>query len=450
MAEDSTTRMRVDLSELKKEFKDAQRQIQLVNSEFKAATAGMAKWADDADGVSAKIEQLNGVLAAENVKLQSLEDQYKLVAQEQGENSRGAQELLIRINNQKAAIERTQAALVQYGDRLENLQSESQKAATATEQLQSKISDQQTELDSLKNKYTDLVLEQGESSDEAKQLASEIQELSQELRQNKQKLEQATQAAGNLGEELDDAGDGAEDSAGGFTVLKGALADLVADGIKEAVSAIKELARKFEQDNPVLIYLPEADFDQESFLASLEECFKTKNNLIVCVSEGIHDKDGTFICEYAASAGVDAFGHKMLTGCGKYLENLVRDRLGVKVRSVELNVNQRCSAFLQSETDALEAAQAGAFGVTSSISGETGKMVSFVRKSDKPYVMECGLEDVNLICNQEKTVPVEWITKDGTDIAQAFIDYAFPLIQGCPKLPMKDGLAVYAYRKPEK
>ena len=216
------------------------------------------------------------------------------------------------------------------------------------------------------------------------------------------------------------------------------------------LTAASVLARKFELDNPVLIYLPEADFDQESFLASLEECFKTKNNLIVCVSEGIHDKDGTFICEYAASAGVDAFGHKMLTGCGKYLENLVRDRLGVKVRSVELNVNQRCSAFLQSETDALEAAQAGAFGVTSAISGETGKMVSFVRKSDKPYVMECGLEDVNLICNQEKTVPVEWITKDGTDIAQAFIDYALPLIQGSPKLPMKDGLAVYAYRKPEK
>ena len=216
------------------------------------------------------------------------------------------------------------------------------------------------------------------------------------------------------------------------------------------LTAASVLARKFEQDNPVLIYLPEADFDQESFLASLEECFKTKNNLIVCVSEGIHDKDGTFICEYAASAGVDAFGHKMLTGCGKYLENLVRDRLGVKVRSVELNVNQRCSAFLQSETDALEAAQAGAFGVTSAISGETGKMVSFVRKSDKPYVMECGLEDVNLICNQEKTVPVEWITKDGTDIAQAFIDYALPLIQVSPKLPMKDGLAVYAYRKPEK
>ena len=86
------------------------------------------------------------------------------------------------------------------------------------------------------------MLEQGESSDEAKQLAGEIQELSQELRQNEQTLAQATQAADDLREELDDTGDGAEDSAEGFTVLKGALADLVADGIKEAISAIKELA----------------------------------------------------------------------------------------------------------------------------------------------------------------------------------------------------------------
>ena len=76
-------------------------------------------------------------------------------------------------------------------------------------------------------------------------------------------------------------------------------------------------------------------------------------------------------------------------------------------------------------------------------------MVSFIRQetSKGVYQMRCGLEDVNLICNQEKTVPPEWITKDGTDIAQAFIDYAFPLIQGSPKLPMKR-LAVYAYRKP--
>lgn len=71
----------------------------------------------------------------------------------------------------------------------------------------------------------------------------------------------------------------------------------------------------------------------------------------MCVSEGIHDADGTFICEYDSSVGTDTFGHKMLAGCGKYLENLVRDRLGVKARSVELNVSQRCSASLISAAD---------------------------------------------------------------------------------------------------
>ena len=213
------------------------------------------------------------------------------------------------------------------------------------------------------------------------------------------------------------------------------------------LTAASVLARKFEGDNPVLIYLPETDFDQEAFLTRLTESFQTRNNLIVCVSEGIHDKDGKFICEYASEAGVDAFGHKMLTGCGKYLENLVKTRLNVKVRSVELNVNQRCSAFTQSRTDAQEAAQAGAAGVQAALAGETGKMVSFVRKSDSPYEMTCGLVDVNEVCNKEKVVPQEWITKDGTDISDAFIAYARPLIQGCPDLPIKDGLPVYAYRR---
>ena len=72
----------------------------------------------------------------------------------------------------------------------------------------------------------------------------------------------------------------------------------------------------------------------------------------------------------------------MLTGCGKYLENLVRERLGIKVRSVELNLCQRCSIFSQSLTDAREAALAGSSAVEAALKGESGKMVSFVRTSD--------------------------------------------------------------------
>ena len=213
------------------------------------------------------------------------------------------------------------------------------------------------------------------------------------------------------------------------------------------LAAASVLARKFEGDNPVLIYLPEVAFDQEQFLADVQKAFEHTSNLVVCISEGINDGNGKFVCELASDVGVDTFGHKMLTGSGKYLENLVRERLGIKVRSVELNLCQRCSIFSQSLTDAREAALAGSSAVEAALKGESGKMVSFVRTSDEPYELTCSLEDVNSICNQEKKVPLEWITKDGTDVSEEFLTYARPLIQGNPAIPMKNGLPDYAYRR---
>lgn len=214
------------------------------------------------------------------------------------------------------------------------------------------------------------------------------------------------------------------------------------------LTAASALARKSVGDNPLLIYLPETAFDQEAFLEKVNACFEKNPNVIVCVSEGIHDKDGTFICEYDNSVGTDTFGHKMLAGCGKYLENLVRNRLGVKSRSVELNVSQRCSASMMSATDQREAILAGQFGVRESLKGATGKMVSYIRTSDLPYHMTLDLEDVNLICNQEKTVPLEWISPDGSDVTDAFLTYALPLIQGTVEIPLStDGLPDFLSRK---
>ena len=214
------------------------------------------------------------------------------------------------------------------------------------------------------------------------------------------------------------------------------------------LTAASALARKSVGDNPLLIYLPETDFDEEAFLKKVNSCFEKNPNVIVCVSEGIHDKSGTFICEYDNSVGTDTFGHKMLAGCGKYLENLVRNSLGVKARSVELNVNQRCSDSMMSATDQKEAVLAGRFGVKEALKGITGKMVSYIRVSDIPYRMTFGLEDVNKICNQEKTVPLEWISKDGSDVTDAFLTYALPLIQGTVEIPLgTDGLPDFISRK---
>ena len=206
-------------------------------------------------------------------------------------------------------------------------------------------------------------------------------------------------------------------------------------------------ARKFEGDNPVLIYLPEVAFDTDAFIEKVKEKLQTTSNLVVCISEGINDGNGTFVCELASDVGVDNFGHKMLTGSGKYLENLVKEKLGVKVRSVELNVCQRCSSSCLSATDLNEAVESGRFAVKAAIDGETGKMITFIRKNSEPYELEFGTADVNIICNMEKPVPQKWITENGSDIGGEFIAYARPLVQGNVEVPMKDGLPYFAYRR---
>ena len=218
------------------------------------------------------------------------------------------------------------------------------------------------------------------------------------------------------------------------------------------LTAASALARKFENDNPVLIYLPEVAFDQDAFIEKIKSSLETTSNLVVCISEGIHTADGTFICELGSEVGVDTFGHKMLTGSGKYLENLVKERLGVKVRSVELNVSQRCSSAMLSKDDQKEAIASGSFGVTAAIKGETGKMVAFKRQSpltlDADYVLNYATEDVNEICNKEKTVPLEWISEDGSDVTEAFLAYARPLVRGNVSVPTdEDDLPKFAYRK---
>ena len=130
------------------------------------------------------------------------------------------------------------------------------------------------------------------------------------------------------------------------------------------LTAASVLARKFEGDNPVLIYLPEVAFSPDAFIEKVKEKLTKTSNLVVCISEGINDGNGTFVCELASDVGTDTFGHKMLTGSGKYLENLVKEKLGIKVRSVELNVCQRCSSSCLSATDLDEAAASGRFAVS--------------------------------------------------------------------------------------
>ncbi len=234
------------------------------------------------------------------------------------------------------------------------------------------------------------------------------------------------------------------------------------------LTAAASLARKQKGDNPALIYLPEIPFSLEQFAQDVEKEWQQRQCLVICVSEGIMDSEGTFLCEYSEQKLnaflnkkntvwdsspteknlLDNFGHKMLTGCGRVLERFIRERFGVKVRSVELNVSQRCSGILASMTDIEEAEKAGQMGVQYALNGETGIMVAFLRKSDgKHYELTFCSVNVNAVCNQEKTVPLSWISKEGNDVTTSYMDYALPLIQGSVCPPMKNGLPEYLHRK---
>lgn len=237
MPKETTTKFKVDISELKREFQEAQRVIRVANSEFKAASAGMDDWSTSADGLQAKINQLTTVLNAEKTKLESLEKQYRLVAEEQGENSRGAQELMIKINNQRAAIANIERSLQGWQNSLAKLDNESIDIVDT-------ISKQEKELAQLKESYAKLIVEQGKESTAAKELENSIERVSAELLQNRSALAQARSEADKFDNTLEDVGESAEDAGDGFTVMKGALADLIADGIKEAVSLLGDMTKE--------------------------------------------------------------------------------------------------------------------------------------------------------------------------------------------------------------
>lgn len=197
-----------------------------------------------------------------------------------------------------------------------------------------------------------------------------------------------------------------------------------------------------------LIYLPEVDFDLDKFVNDVKTvCEKNNGKCIAVVSEGIHDKDGKLICEYGASVGRDSFGHAQLGGVASTLASIVKEKTGYKTRGVELSLMQRCGAHLASKTDVEETFEAGKQAVRAAVNGETDKMVCYVRKDTENYEIEYKLLPLELAANTEKTVPLEWIINDGTDVSDEFVKYALPLIQGEAKAPLEDSLPRFAKLK---
>ena len=190
------------------------------------------------------------------------------------------------------------------------------------------------------------------------------------------------------------------------------------------------LAGGDDSDGPDLILLPEVPFEQDKFLARVDELQRVKSNVIIAASEGVKTADGTYLCDLVSTAGqLDAFGHKaILSGTSRYLSDLIHDKLNCKSRAIEFSTLQRCASHLASRTDVNEAYAVGGAAAAAAFAGETGKMIALKRVSEYPYQCITEAVDVQQVANLEKKVPLDWITPDGMQVTAAFEEYARPLI----------------------
>lgn len=174
--------MGLDVSDLKSGLSEANKQIQLANSEFKAASSGMDDWTKSTEGITAKVKQLDSVLQMQKSKLAGLTAEYEKVAKEQGEGSEAARKLKVQINNQQAVVNKTQKEFDNYSETL--------------------------------NKAEQGIID----------------------------LEKVAIRGGKAVQQM---GDSAKESGDGFTVMKGAAANLLAGGISALVGGVKNLVSSF-------------------------------------------------------------------------------------------------------------------------------------------------------------------------------------------------------------
>jgi 6-phosphofructokinase 1 len=214
------------------------------------------------------------------------------------------------------------------------------------------------------------------------------------------------------------------------------------------LTAAAALADVANVDVPYLIYLEERPFSIDRFIDDLNAKLKDYDAVMVAVSEGVHDENGVFICEsVAASKGVDVFGHVQLSGTGKILENAIKDRIGCKVRSIELNLLQRCASHILSATDIEESMLLGENAVKLAVSRQSGLMSSLRRVSDSPYRVVYEGVDIQKVANAEKKIPQNWINKAGNNVTQECINYLRPLVAGEMTCKFRDGVPDYMILK---
>ena len=225
--------------------------------------------------------------------------------------------------------------------------------------------------------------------------------------------------------------------------LGGVKIDVIMGRDAGFLTAASALARERPDDGPHLIYLPEVPFTLEKFAKDVQAVLKRLGRCVVAVSEGIRGKDGVPIGATLGSGEKDSHGNVQMSGTGAlgdYLARELKARAGVKrVRADTFGYLQRSFPGVQSKTDLDEAMRAGAAAVIAALRAADGEdgypnkgTIGLVRGKEKKYTAYYEVLPAAAAAKYTRSVPKEFIAKNGHDVTPAFLAYAKPLVGDLP------------------
>jgi 6-phosphofructokinase len=210
------------------------------------------------------------------------------------------------------------------------------------------------------------------------------------------------------------------------------------------IAAAGGLAAEKEGDSPHIILFPEVIFNQEKFLAKVNETVEKFGFCCIVVSEGVKNPEGKFLAEAGTR---DAFGHAQLGGVAPVVAQIIKEALGYKYHWAVADYLQRAARHIASKTDVEQAYAMGKAAVEFALAGKTAVMPTIVRTSNNPYQWEIGCGDLKDVANVEQKLPERYITDDGFGITAACEEYLRPLIMGEDYPEYVNGLPNYVTLK---
>ncbi len=197
------------------------------------------------------------------------------------------------------------------------------------------------------------------------------------------------------------------------------------------LTAASALGKKFPEDGPHLIYLPERTFVLEKFLADVKTTYERYGRCVIAVSEGIHDANGTPVLSLLAKElEHDAHGNVQLSGTGALADLLceeIKSKLGIKrVRGDTFGYLQRSFIGCVSDVDQREAREVGEKAVQFAMWGSRDGSVAIKRTGF--YSVDYELLPLEAVAGKTRVMEDEFISSSGTDVTDAFRLYLRPLL----------------------